>query len=397
MSVTFVATSNKDLKRQKMRELNKKETLQSAFEASKPYQAIYHPSRSDDGDFTSPPKAKVKKPEGGMIVQTSPAPTGESPFHRSELGLLSVVTTAYNQHLDLTLDPNDVWVTILAQFSAYVNGGNRAEQLRDRIVDFQGKRQLTVYAAGTLFTVDFGKMAVEMVDEIAKNIKDPSLREWVLPGFSTTTTTDQVCSSVACMAILQSFFEYRFCLCCGIPEVTLRGTVDDWKLLRAKIERLAEFDLEDKLMTAWLTFLRPICDNFVLSAEGKADIEFWDQICCHLGGGSGPRYLSGWITTFSAFSPKGAWQGNSQSRSVRRRPTKSDEENNTTPGRKFPLWPEIDTNDLSHNHISVPVTIDDNGKEYEGQLFAGQFVFEEVEKHTLRPRNDWAIAVKMPA
>lgn len=151
---------------------------------------------------------------------------------------MSAILTAYDLHLDLTLDPNDIWVTLLGQFSAYVNGGQRAEHLRDAIVDFDGKKQLTVDSSGTLFKVDFHGVAVGMVDEIAKNIKDASLREWFLPGFSTTTRTDSICSSVACMSALQKYFDYQCSLSCGIPHVTLQGTVDDCILLRSKIERL---------------------------------------------------------------------------------------------------------------------------------------------------------------
>lgn len=32
-------------------------------------------------------------------------------------------------------------------------------------------------------------------------------------------------------------------------------------------------------------------------------------------------------------------------------------------------WPLIDTQDISHNVVNVPVTIDDNGVEYKSMLF----------------------------
>eukprot|EP00286_Rhodomonas_abbreviata_P024369 CAMPEP_0181314180 /NCGR_PEP_ID=MMETSP1101-20121128/14671_1 /TAXON_ID=46948 /ORGANISM="Rhodomonas abbreviata, Strain Caron Lab Isolate" /LENGTH=969 /DNA_ID=CAMNT_0023421237 /DNA_START=41 /DNA_END=2947 /DNA_ORIENTATION=+ len=394
MTITFVATSNKNLKR--MEFWGDETTLQQAIEQSKPFGGAFAKEKgADSGLFPPglfPPHSTTSD---GLIVQSSSEPEAKSV--QSRLGLISAVTDAYNSHLDLVLDPNDFWITIVAQFSAYINGGDRAESLRDSIVDFDGKKTLTVTAAGTLFTTDFGRMTVSMVDEIAQNIKDPSLREWFLPGFSTSTTNDKICASVACMSALQNYFDYRFCLACGIPNVTLRGTVSDWKLLRSKIERLLEFDLDDKLMSAWLKLLRPICDNLVGSAEGKPKVAFWDQICCHLGGGSGPRYLSGWITAFSVFSTNGRWQGRSGS-------AESGHESDAPHSGDGPATTKAagtavaqdDTNDLNHNQMSVPVTIDDNGKEYKATLFAGQFIFESLENGAhpaVRPRNDWAIAI----
>ena len=61
-------------------------------------------------------------------------------------------------------------------------------------------------------------------------------------------------------------------------------------------------------------------------------------------------------------------------------------------------FPVIESGDISHNVISCPVKIDDNGMEYDGTLFAGQVVFEaergEKDAYpTIRPRNDWSMAV----
>ena len=85
---------------------------------------------------------------------------------------MDVATVAYNQHHDLVWRPDDVWQAILTQFSLYVQN---AEGLRAKFVDFQGKRELTIEALGTLHTVDFVDLAKRMVDEqIIKNIKDPT-------------------------------------------------------------------------------------------------------------------------------------------------------------------------------------------------------------------------------
>ncbi|CAN0531708.1 unnamed protein product, partial [Scytosiphon promiscuus] len=61
-------------------------------------------------------------------------------------------------------------------------------------------------------------------------------------------------------------------------------------------------------------------------------------------------------------------------------------------------FPLIDVDDICHNVVSCPVKIDDNGVEYDGTLFVGQVAFEAEQDGpkdypTVRPRNDWCMAV----
>lgn len=62
---------------------------------------------------------------------------------------------------------------------------------------------------------------------------------------------------------------------CGIPKVSLLGKVEDWTALRAKIDRLLEFDVKGQ-MKDWHNYLVKVLDKLVESAEGKDCLEFWD-------------------------------------------------------------------------------------------------------------------------
>ena len=136
---------------------------------------------------------KSFKEDHPRIVQLS-APRDQLVYLTYQ-GLVSVATMAYNKHYDLVWRPDDVWQAILTQFSLYVthNSEKLKEKLRDKFVDFKGKRELQIEAFGTLFTVDFGNLARRMVDEqIVKNIKDPSIADWLIPKFSTKTENDRI-------------------------------------------------------------------------------------------------------------------------------------------------------------------------------------------------------------
>jgi len=383
--VTFVATSNKKaLEARNVAEAQggKGPTpLEDVMKSSQTFCRAFSPKSEDPLEMRRLSRAGSSNAQGS-IIQSSKRDSDDVCYD-APCGLISAAVRAYNTHHELVLRPDDVWQAVLTQFSFYVQAN--AEELRGRLVDFEGKKQLVVKAGGTLFTADFGKMACRMVDEqIVQNIKDPSVTTWLLPAFSTTTPNDRIVASVGIMATLQAFFEYKFCLCCGLPGVTLLGAVDDWRLLRAKLDRLPEFDLEGKHLTAWREMLAPVFDQFVQSADGQPNLEFWDRICSHVGGGSGPSYLSGWITVFAVFTAKGEWQGDTKAVSTRG-------------GKTENKWPIIDTQDLPVGSVSVPVLVDDNGTEYNTQMLAGQFGYNCVrDGKGLQPRSDWCIAVPVP-
>jgi len=92
---------------------------------------------------------------------------------------------------------------------------------------------------------------------------------------------------------------------CGIPSVNLEGEKSDWEKLLARVDKLKEFGTETK---AWAALLRPIFRRFVKAFDVEPDTDFWGRVC-HYSGGSGPTYLSGWITAFCVWNNEGKWQG----------------------------------------------------------------------------------------
>ena len=58
----------------------------------------------------------------------------------SQNGLVNTVLAAHNQHHALVLRPDDIWLTIVTQFSFFVN--KHAEQLRGRFVAHTGQKHI---------------------------------------------------------------------------------------------------------------------------------------------------------------------------------------------------------------------------------------------------------------
>lgn len=146
-----------------------------------------------------------------------------------------------------------------------------------------------------------------MSKKIDENFVDTDFKKWIFPSFSTTTDNDLVTCGVVFMAAMKKYFDYEIRLACGIPFVTLKGTVDDWESISQRLETLREYELQDRH-----NLLKPIVEQFVRVKKGNHDVKFWNRICSHHWGGSGPSYISGWISAFCVFDKDGNWEGKYQ-------------------------------------------------------------------------------------
>ena len=322
---------------------------------------------------------EYKKSNLGEIIQHS-SDNSSCPYGVNNGFVLSIVR-AYNKNHNIVLRPDDFWTAVLTQFSLYVNAN--AEALRDKFVDFSGKKELVVETIGTLRTVNYGELSKTMSDEIQKNLKDDDVKSWVTPDFSTTTDNDRIVASVVMMASMQKYFDYKFGILCGIPQVTLLGTPDDYVKLRTKIDGLLKYEIEDQnYMEKWHTYLVPIFDELIKASRGNETYDFWTRICHYQDTGSGPTYLSGWISAFCVFNEHGKWQGGkTEIRTWNSRIIKND-------------WPIVDIDDVSPGYCTVPVKVDDNGTEYDTIMFDGSFATNSINGTTIQPRIDWAIVLK---
>ncbi|KAF7358868.1 hypothetical protein MSAN_01226900 [Mycena sanguinolenta] len=280
----------------------------------------------------------------------------------------------------MVLRPDDVWLSILCQFNFFVNA-NR-ELLRASFVAHEGKRELTIINVGTRWSLDFGSMARQMGDLINKTVSDPTLREWAIPTFSTTTATDTTVASVMLMATLKQYFEMRFVgTKCGIPRVTLEGEKADWVDILGRLEKLKEYGVET---VAWYHLLRPVIARFVHAfdaPDSAENVAFWSKIVHH-DHGSGYSYYTGWINAFVVFTPKGKWLGHTlkpdivpeeapESMSAEKFWTTYAEDARTDLVYDGTPYHRLDTKNIAPGYATVGLTLDDNGVLFDCAMVAG--------------------------
>ncbi|KYR01706.1 hypothetical protein DLAC_01715 [Tieghemostelium lacteum] len=296
--------------------------------------------------------------------------------------LVHSAAKAYNNHHHLTLRPDDIWMAIMTQFGIYVN--QHAKSLQSLFVDFQGQRELVLRLDNASLTVaPYDSIVHLMSDMIAENIKDETLRQWVIPGFSTTTDSDRVVGGIVLMSTMSQYFKYRVEMECGLPKVTLEGSVEDWENLYQRTQRLLQYDnpTSGGYMKKWVLMLNPVLQQFIQTAQGRPNTEWWNRISNYISGGSGPTWLNGWITCFCVFDHKGTWIGDTKSII-----TDEDEYYHTE-------WLFIDTQNIPPGYLTVPLKVVDNQIPFQTRLYAGHLT-SDINQSTITPRLDWFIILE---
>lgn len=293
----------------------------------------------------------------GIVQSSFDKFSAETSIYPSSNGFVRAAIAAYSGHHHLTIRPEDVWFAILTQLGFFVNG--HAEELRSFFVSHEGRKELIVTGGGNIHTADFGALAVQMTNEIAKNVVNPELRTWVMPAFSTTTESDKVVASVLMMGSLQQYFSYKMRLLCGIPSVTLLGVRADWEEMLNRLEMLPRLGPEP---AQFRHLLHPVLRSFVKSFDSPSDpavIDFWNKIAHYSRFGSGSSTLSGWITAFCCWDPAGKSLGHMFGH--RNRGCDLD----------GTLYHCIESDKIPDGYASVPVKVDDNGRLYQTRMLAG--------------------------
>jgi len=118
-----------------------------------------------------------------------------------------------------------------------------------------------------------------------------STHDLIIPKFSTTTKLTKLVCEVLLLDTFSPYFAYTVYTMCGIPNVILLGTRDDWVLLREKVNNLSQFQFE-----WYVEAVLPILDQFIAAKDGNVDVEFWRSMYKYRGRhGSGGPSITGWV------------------------------------------------------------------------------------------------------
>lgn len=229
--------------------------------------------------------------------------------------LLSAADLCFQAHLPLGLRPEVLWQTILSQVAILVK--QNPEAYRNLFTRSSEKTLLRVRHDGLRMGDPWGwDQAIGMFREPLTENVPGDLVELALPDdMSTVGTSETLGCLVTFMDAASPFYEYRVQTMCGIPKVALFGAPEDWRNLQNRTSRLAA---KFPYLCAYFAAIGPIIAKLVDAAEGapieKATVDpsryfdrvrggdsFWTSVYKRDSGSGGDK-LSGWLTSFFAFT-----------------------------------------------------------------------------------------------
>ena len=209
---------------------------------------------------------------------------------------------AYADHRPFVLSPDMIWLLISQGFARHINANQEA--MRDYIVDFSGKQSLIVKTDKQLEdpTLSWNEIFPQFTEQIKKQVGN-SLVETLTCNFSTTTPLEKIASEITIMESVKPYFEFIVIrIVCGIPEITLEGTPEDWEKVLSKAKSLKGYKLE-----WWISELEPLLEEFVKASKGEINKGFWrNMFKYHSQEKYGaPNMIDGWIVKFFPYDKKG--------------------------------------------------------------------------------------------
>ena len=208
---------------------------------------------------------------------------------------VGAVHAAYAQHYPLVLSPDMFWLLITQGLARHID--QHSEEMRRQFVDHDGKKELVVRRD------DFVKDPAEnpweeVIGEFSERIREhigERNHAALVTNFSTTGQTERVANEVVLMSAMQHYFDFLGKTICGIPEVTLEGTVADWeRLCRRAADIGSEYDVG-----RWTDRMLPTLERIAANAAGKDDPDLWKNIYKeHQDLSCGGPHFDGWLLDF---------------------------------------------------------------------------------------------------
>jgi hypothetical protein len=215
-----------------------------------------------------------------------------------------------------------------------------------------------------------------MTELITQNVKDPSLREWIMPSFSTTTDSDKISAAIIMMGTMQKYFAYFLGITCGIPSVTLLGEKKDWEDILERIQFLGTFGPDHEELLIWNSVLTGVVSNFVRTFDAPDSpevVKFWQRTVHQFADDySGEKLITGWLLAFCFWDADGKPLVVENIGRITRNWTQSVQEHGSEYWLDGIRLGQLEWNDVPAGYAHVPIHIrGGDGEKYMAKAIAG--------------------------
>jgi len=207
------------------------------------------------------------------------------------VGFLGFLSHAYSNHVKISISPYDIWILIISEVSKFIV--SKPEAFRSLFTDSTEKKELTI------FTDSEYEMPMDKLSEaLASNINfDASI---LFPELSIQSEESVAMIQALFCEMASPYYSYSM-LMCGLPEIKVLGTIDDWKTIRTNFDKFFNllsgcYDFKNYGLRVGI-----ILDNIINSFKSSEvdRVSFWKDIFTEKNIGSGSqREINGWIGHF---------------------------------------------------------------------------------------------------
>ncbi|CAG8639731.1 1207_t:CDS:1 [Gigaspora margarita] len=217
-------------------------------------------------------------------------------------GLVAAILQAYNGHQHLCLSPDDIWLTIVQGVCHHIKRKCRNFYVKQKEIDISTESVLSVDPNTKCLVGNWPNCIKQLVNAADKQMNKTSLPSLLECKFSTTTGSSNIASRLALLDDTKDCCSYNLGMYCGIPKVTLKGSSDDWVLIKKKLDVLRS-RFQD--LNFWFNKVEKVVLKLIDTYNGNVDQEFWKTIAKEEYGCGGPPELTGWITSLFPYDSSG--------------------------------------------------------------------------------------------
>lgn len=204
---------------------------------------------------------------------------------------LLMLSVAYNSHKPIILKPDDLWLLICQGFAEHIkfNSNNflkkliksgKKSKIKINRIDFQKGKENSWEKVFQEFTTEIDKKSIG------------NLKSNIVLEFSTTTPKEKIAFEIAFMDSMSTFIDYEVYSICGIPEIEIKGTIEDYAKIITNLTELKKHDLD-----WWVDKIIPLISEIIKALKGEINKEFWQSIF-RVEEECGGNLITGWITKF---------------------------------------------------------------------------------------------------
>ena len=227
--------------------------------------------------------------------------------------LVMCCSEAYSKHYPLILSPDDIWLLIAQGVAKHID--INGQELRTQFISNkdeanlknEGKDKIEICVemdsymnsgSTQLSDVNWSGVVDEIASKVDHHLNDNAV-QLLTCNFSTSGPIEKTASQIVIMEAFKNYFAYFNVFSCGLPSVSLLGTLQDWKDIKTRVSQLDKYGL-----AFWTKALHPILDLIIETAEKPSTdplpahlIHFWNSIALY-GFMSGSYHITGWIAYF---------------------------------------------------------------------------------------------------